>query len=320
MNSNRTSPSSPSSTVRPLKKTARPAVATVARTASATRSGPIRPERQLLAEPAGHQQRVVHAEPEPEQGREVEHEDAHRGQRRDDEDRRQRHDHRRAADHERHAGRDHRAEHQQQGQRRQRERDDLASPQVRLGHGLDVAVERRATGQLHRQGRTPAGGARAGSAGRRASRRPAGRGRRRRRRCGRRPRPGAAQAGARRPGRRAARSAMSRVASAAAASNAGVPAVSVSLLRTMTSADGGAPSSVPRSALARADSRSSRMKPPALSCPLTRGASGTATTSTIAQAATIHQARRTTNRPSRSKEVTSGFRLGSGSRGRSATW
>ena len=39
MNSNRTSPISPSSTVRPEKKTARPAVATVATTAFATRSG-----------------------------------------------------------------------------------------------------------------------------------------------------------------------------------------------------------------------------------------------------------------------------------------
>ena len=40
MNSNRTSPRSPSRTVSPLKKTARPAVATVTRTASGTRSGP----------------------------------------------------------------------------------------------------------------------------------------------------------------------------------------------------------------------------------------------------------------------------------------
>ena len=39
MNSNRTRPSSPRSTVRPLKKTARPAVATVTRTASPTASG-----------------------------------------------------------------------------------------------------------------------------------------------------------------------------------------------------------------------------------------------------------------------------------------
>ena len=37
MNSKSTRPSSPSSTVRPLKKTARPAVATVIRTASSTR-------------------------------------------------------------------------------------------------------------------------------------------------------------------------------------------------------------------------------------------------------------------------------------------
>ena len=40
MNSNRTSPRSPRSTVNPLKKIARPAVATVTLTASGTRSGP----------------------------------------------------------------------------------------------------------------------------------------------------------------------------------------------------------------------------------------------------------------------------------------
>ena len=61
MNSNRTSPSRPSSTVSPLKKTARPAVATVTRTASATAVRAVRPERELLAEPARHQQRVVDA-------------------------------------------------------------------------------------------------------------------------------------------------------------------------------------------------------------------------------------------------------------------
>ena len=42
MNSNSTRPRSPRSTVRPEKNTARPAVATVTRTASATRSGPSR--------------------------------------------------------------------------------------------------------------------------------------------------------------------------------------------------------------------------------------------------------------------------------------
>ena len=42
MNSNSTRPSRPSRTVRPEKNTARPAVATVIRTASATRSGPSR--------------------------------------------------------------------------------------------------------------------------------------------------------------------------------------------------------------------------------------------------------------------------------------
>ena len=42
---------------------------------------------------------------------------------------------------------------------------------------------------------------------------------------------------------------MSRVASAAAASNAGVPATSVSLLRTTTSADGGTPELGPQERL-----------------------------------------------------------------------
>ena len=148
MNSNRTSPSSPSRTVSPLKKTARPAVATVIRTASPTRSGPSGPERQLLAEPARHQQRVVDAEPEPEQRREVEHEDAHRHQRGDDEDRRQRDDDRRAADDQRDARRDQRAEDEDQRERRQRQRDDLAPPQVGLRDGLDVAVEGWSAGQL----------------------------------------------------------------------------------------------------------------------------------------------------------------------------
>ena len=54
---------------------------------------------------------------------------------------------------------------------------------------------------------------------------------------------------------------MSARLAAAADSNAGVPASSVGLEKTTTRADGGTPSSVPRSAFARADSRSSRMKP-----------------------------------------------------------
>ena len=137
---------------------------------------------------------------------------------------RQRDDDRRAADDQRHARGDERAEDDRQGERRQRQRDDLAPPQVRLGDGLDVAVERRPAGQLDVEARAPAAGARAGSAARRASRPAAGRGRRCRRRCGRRPRPGAATrrcettratCGARR--RRRA------IAAAAAASNAGVP-------------------------------------------------------------------------------------------------
>ena len=97
---------------------------------------------------------------------------------------------------------------------------------------------------------------------------------------------------------------MSRIAPAAAASKAGVPASSVGLLKTMTSADGGTPSSDSSSVLARADSRSSRMNPPALSWPGTCGANGMATSRSATHAPTTHHARRTTKRPSRSKGVT----------------
>ena len=89
------------------------------------------------------------------------------------------------------------------------------------------------------------------------------------------------------------------IAAAAAVSNAGVPAVSVGLWSTTTTADGGVFSSSWRRALARADSRSSRMKPPARSAPTTRGARGSASSRTTAHAATIHHRRRTANRPSR---------------------
>ena len=155
MNSNSTSPSSPSRTVSPLKNTARPAVATVmpdglARLAFVGVGWTL---RELLAEAARQQQRVVDAEPQAEQGREVEHEDAHRRDRGDEEDRGERHEDARSADHERDAGRHDRAEHQQQRERRERQRDDLAALEVALADCLDVAVEGRAAGQLDRQAR-----------------------------------------------------------------------------------------------------------------------------------------------------------------------
>ncbi len=153
MNSNRTRPSRPSSTVRPEKNTARPAVATVTRTASADAILLPGPMGQLLAEPAGHQQRVVHAQPEAEQRGQVDHEDAHRGQRGHDEDPRQRDEHGGAAHRQRHARRHRAAEDDQQRERRQRQRDQLGAPQVRLGHGLDVAVERGAAADPDRQPR-----------------------------------------------------------------------------------------------------------------------------------------------------------------------
>ncbi len=107
----------------------------------------------LLAEPAGHEQRVVHPESEAEERREVQHEDAHRGDLGDQEDRGQGDDDRRTADDERHARRHDGPEHHDQGERRQRQGDEFAPAKVRLGHGLDVAVERGATGELHLQAR-----------------------------------------------------------------------------------------------------------------------------------------------------------------------
>jgi hypothetical protein len=104
--------------------------------------------RQLLPEPARQQQRIVDPQTEPEQRRQIEHEDAHRRQLSQDEDRRQRHEDARAADDQRHTRCDHRAEDEQQRKRRKRQRDDLASLEVAFADALDVAVERRAAGQL----------------------------------------------------------------------------------------------------------------------------------------------------------------------------
>ena len=116
-------------------------------TASGDAVRAVRPERELLAEAARQQQRVVDAEAEPEQRREIEHEDAHRRERGDDEDAGQRHDHGRATDHQRDARGDDRPEDDDERQRRQRQRDELAPSEVGLGHGLDVAVEGRTAGQ-----------------------------------------------------------------------------------------------------------------------------------------------------------------------------
>ncbi len=107
-----------------------------------------RPGRELLAEAARHQQRVVDTEAKPQERREVEDEDAHRRHARDAEDRGERDDDRRPADDERNAGRHDRTEHEQERNRRQRQRDDLAPLEVRLRHVLDVAVERRPAGDL----------------------------------------------------------------------------------------------------------------------------------------------------------------------------
>ncbi len=106
-----------------------------------------RADRQLLAEPAQHQERVVHAQPQPQEGGQVEHEDAHRGDAGEAEDHAERDHHGGPADDERHARRDHRAEDEQERDRRERQADELRPPQVRLGDLLDVAVERRSPGE-----------------------------------------------------------------------------------------------------------------------------------------------------------------------------
>ena len=98
---------------------------------------------QLLAEATREQERVVDAKTEPEQRREVEDEDAHRCERGDDVDRREGDEDTRSAHHERDSSRDQRAEDQQQGERRERQRDDLAPLEVSLAHLLDIAVEGR---------------------------------------------------------------------------------------------------------------------------------------------------------------------------------
>ena len=199
-----------------------------------------------------------------------------------------------------------RPEDDQQREGGQRQRDELAAPQVRLRHGLDVAVERRAAGQLDRQaGRLvePLAQDRQG-VGRVVRRQveeddvvggvPVGRDLprrqevrddagdvRRARRCRRRPPP-------RRPRR---------------------PGVPASSGRAAEDDDERRRrrrrARVSRSAFARADSRSSRMKPPARQDapgPAARAAGRRA--GPAAQAPTTHHARRATNRPRRSKGVT----------------
>jgi hypothetical protein len=102
---------------------------------------------QLLAEAAGQQQRVVDAQPETEQRGQVEHEDGEGRDVRGKEDDRQGDDDRATADDDRHAGSDDAAEHEQQGQRGQRQRDEFAALKVVLGEHLDVAVEGRPAGE-----------------------------------------------------------------------------------------------------------------------------------------------------------------------------
>ena len=192
-------------------------------------------------------------------------------------------------------GRHGRAEDHEQRQRRQRQRDDLAPLEVGLRHGLHVAVEGGPAGQLDRQARRLVQALAQDRQRLRANRRAAGRGRRCRRPCGGRPRPAAGATRCETTRATCGAPAMSATAAAAAPSKAGVPASMVGLSKTMTSADGGAPSSRPRRAFARADSRSSRMNPPALRRPGTCGASGRAasTTAPTQRRPTARGARRT---------------------------
>ena len=259
---------------------------------------------QLLAEAARHEQRVVDAEPQSQQRGEIEHEHAHRHERRDHEDRGERDEHRRPADREGDAGRHERAEHQEQGDRRERQRDHLASTQVLFRDALDIAVECRSAGQRHLQPGCRAEPFLEDRDGVRASRRAAGRAARRRMRCGRRPTPGVVRPGAtgrrRRGERRGCRAwpaprRARRPACPLRACRCGRP-------RRGPTAAARAPSS--RRAFARADSRSSRMNPPADRTLGARGANGSAASRTRAHAPTTHHLRRTTNRPSRSKRVT----------------
>ena len=107
------------------------------------------PGSHLLSESARHQERIVDPEAEPQERREIQHEDAHRGGAADEEDRRQGDDDGGPADHERQGRSGDGPEHEQERQRRKRERDDLASTEIGFRNGLDVAVERRAAGELH---------------------------------------------------------------------------------------------------------------------------------------------------------------------------
>ena len=136
---------------------------------SGRRPPPTRDE--LLAEAARHEQRVVDAEAEAEERGQVEHEDAHRRHRGEAEDARP--GRRRTAVPPTTSGTPAattRAEHEQQREGGQRQRDELAAPQVGLGHRLDVAVERRPAGQQRTAPRAPAAGRSRGPPGPRASR------------------------------------------------------------------------------------------------------------------------------------------------------
>ncbi len=102
---------------------------------------------QLLSETARHQQRVVDPEPEAHQRGEVQDEDAHRGQARDDEHARERRDDGGCSHGERQGRRHDRAEHEQQCEPCEGQRDDLAPAEVCLTDRLHIAVERRAAGE-----------------------------------------------------------------------------------------------------------------------------------------------------------------------------
>ncbi len=102
---------------------------------------------ELLATATDHQQGIVDTQAEAQQGREIEHEDAHGGDGGDQHDGGQRDEHRQSANDHRHARGHDAAEDEQERDRGERQADELAPTEVILRDRLDVPVERGTAGQ-----------------------------------------------------------------------------------------------------------------------------------------------------------------------------
>ena len=100
---------------------------------------------ELFTEARNEQQRVVHAQAEPEQCGEVQDEDAHARRLRNAEDCGERNDHRCTTNGKWKSRRNCGTEHQQQDDRRQRKADQLAALKIRLRDTLNICVKRRST-------------------------------------------------------------------------------------------------------------------------------------------------------------------------------